>query len=89
MLVKIYGALFFIIFVLGLAFHVYSVKILYSMHGIFGLFGFFAPVLAWLYIAYKSWQMSGTFLTYYNIYFIGLFISVIVLNIIGYFKFEN
>jgi hypothetical protein len=64
---------------LGFAIHIWTVLILFQLHGFFGsVVGFLAPVLSEIYLFIMSWRLSGVLLTQFNYYLILYIVGLIV-----------
>ena len=66
----------------GLVIHIWTVIILYSMHGLLGAaIGLCLPVASEIYLVFASKALSGIFLTKYNVFLFTYVIALVVLKI--------
>lgn len=65
---------------LGFLIHIWTIIIVYSIHGIIGgVIAFILPFISEIYLIYMSWSISGTFFTKYNIVIVGYVILFVIL----------
>lgn len=74
---KLVGTVFMGLKVIGLLIHLWTLFIIFSIHGVLGtIVAFFMPIISQIYLFLMSWSLSGTMLTKYN--------GVILIYIIGF-----